>query len=274
MKQLNHQEVLTRRYLLGQLDDEETQRLEELIFTDSGFLENVLISEDELIEDFVFQVLPAEDKESFISHFLSTPARIEKLQMVKALKHYSDVIRAPAKVESQSFFSFLKRPRLAWGFSLAASALIAVFIIGVYLTGTSSSLEAEIARLNSIQSETELRKDYVVDLLAVRTRSGTDQPPVVVPTNAGVVQMRLPVELNETRNYQAELIREPAASLFKVNNIPEKDSGSGKILVIRVPARVLVPGEYRLILTGAAADGKVENLGAFVFRVVDQTAHT
>jgi len=79
-----------RNYLLGQLDEVESQQLEDNVFTDREFFDTALMVEDELIEDFVFEILPATDKEDFISHFLSTPERILKVQTTIALKHYSD----------------------------------------------------------------------------------------------------------------------------------------------------------------------------------------
>jgi hypothetical protein len=55
--------------------------------------------------------------------------------------------------------------------------------------------------------------------------------------------------------------------LFTLNDRQLVDSENRKLLVVRVPADALVPGEYRLAVIGVTDDGRVDDLGSYNFTV-------
>ena len=78
-----------RQYLLGEVTRESRlRRIEEMILTDEAFYEELLVSEDELIDEYVRESLSASERERFESHFLSTPERRRKLKFARALRRY------------------------------------------------------------------------------------------------------------------------------------------------------------------------------------------
>lgn len=74
-----------RQYLLGKLIGEVRQRVEERLLTEEDFLGELLIGEDELIRQYLNDDLSVEDHLKFERHFLSTPERIQKLRLARAL---------------------------------------------------------------------------------------------------------------------------------------------------------------------------------------------
>ena len=60
----NNEDVLVR-YLLGQLSEEEQEQIEEQYIGDGDFLDQLLVVEDDLIDDYVTGSLPAQDRLHF-----------------------------------------------------------------------------------------------------------------------------------------------------------------------------------------------------------------
>src|ERR1041384_4737458 len=147
MKEFDEDRRLIRAYLLGELDEQRQQQLEERFFTDPNYLQTILITEDELTEDFVFDLLPESQQAQFLDHFLATPQQRQKLKLVRGLKDY--VARAATKPSAKErLVAFLRGRNAIIGFSFAA-ALVLVSLIGFWVY-QSRTLEREIARLNNL----------------------------------------------------------------------------------------------------------------------------
>lgn len=81
---LKNNESEIRKYLLGL--SERGEQIEEALFTDSEFLERLLIVEDEIIQDFADGKLSEREEKAFRENFLVTEERRENLRFSKALK--------------------------------------------------------------------------------------------------------------------------------------------------------------------------------------------
>src|SRR5215475_9236647 len=84
MTETTNQRDLLIRYLLGVVSGEERTAVEEQYFADDPGLDVLLRAEDELIDDYVRDVLSAADRELFERHFLCTEARRQRLETVKS----------------------------------------------------------------------------------------------------------------------------------------------------------------------------------------------
>lgn len=151
----NQDEGLIRRYLLGQLAEDELQRLEERLMADNEFFNAVLLGEDEMVEEYVQGDLSASDRAGFEASFLSTPEGRQQVAYAKALsKHVKDLQRPV----------WWRRPERAPYLRLAAAAVI-VLAIGLgtwplYLHFRHSQVSQGIASLRDAyrdQRPTEAR---------------------------------------------------------------------------------------------------------------------
>jgi phosphoribosyl-dephospho-CoA transferase len=122
-------ESTLKRYLLGQLDQEEQERLEREIMTDNDTFEQLSAAEDELVEEYLEDSLSARDREKFERHFLSTPERRQELTLAKALRRYVAEKKNASKVPFwESLLAPLRiQPALL---KQALSAVLALAIIG------------------------------------------------------------------------------------------------------------------------------------------------
>src|SRR2546421_4736994 len=155
-------------YLLGSLPEAESERLDELSFTDDEFAEALRAAEKDLVDAYVQGELSGAALERFKSHYLSTPRRHGNVEFAQALRLLSEKemaaqaagVRAGAAEESAAkrkglgWFSALSgfasaRPALRWGAGLAALVRL---VAGVWLA-------FENARLRGQLSQTQARQD-------------------------------------------------------------------------------------------------------------------
>jgi CHAT domain-containing protein len=88
-----------KRFLLGEVTAEEEAQIEDRLFADATFVQQLGVVEQELIDDYLCDRLTAEERARFEKHFLATrqrpeqtaqtDARREQLLLMKALKRYA-----------------------------------------------------------------------------------------------------------------------------------------------------------------------------------------
>lgn len=139
MNSRNDEEKRVRSYLLGELPQEEIRQFEERLLREEEFVEEVLLTEDELIEDYAGGDLPPGERKRFEEHFLSTPRRRLKLMTVRGLKSYStvsaDAKQAAAHPSSRGWrfaSAWLRRLFFPRWRAVAFAALILVAGVGLW----------------------------------------------------------------------------------------------------------------------------------------------
>lgn len=96
MAQENQDGGLISRYLLGRLQENELEQLEERMMVDSELFERVLLAEDEMIEAYVNGELAKSEVSDFKASFLSTPEGRQQVAYAEALRrHVKDVSTSP-----------------------------------------------------------------------------------------------------------------------------------------------------------------------------------
>lgn len=88
MEQLVEREESIRKYLLGELAEEEQTEVQILLLTDEEYFNELLLVEGELTDEFVFGTLSDHEQERIRDHFLSVPMRQDELRFTKALERY------------------------------------------------------------------------------------------------------------------------------------------------------------------------------------------
>jgi hypothetical protein len=279
-----------RRYLLGYANSEEQEQIEEQLVTDSEYKEQVLIIENELIEDYLADELPDEERENFVRHFLSTPQQIRKLKIAEALDRYFTVEAAahspPPSPEPEHKGStnvlhgglFGRRSPVAI-YTLAAAVLL--FVIGaawllVHLRqGTGPvvleqdrdrQFQRDLAALNR-PGQTPNADALALTLSPISFRGGNDLSAVVIPQRSGIVQLSLVLPADEYKTYRVALQKSGDVQRFIIDDLPASTTQNGKAVILSLPARSLDRGDYVLELSGSNGDGRFEQAGGYTFRV-------
>jgi CHAT domain-containing protein len=119
-----------KNYLLGELTQEDTQRLEDRLLRDDSFVEHIRLIEDELVEDYERGSLSPHERERFETYFLSTPRRRRKLMFVRHISKFAGeaVVPEPAP-QPLSWISSLFIPR--WRVALLSALAVLIVLAGV-----------------------------------------------------------------------------------------------------------------------------------------------
>ncbi len=151
-------ELPLRSYLLGKLDPEEQERLEQRLWADNSVLDELQVAEDELIDDYLEGVLSGSEAEKFQSYFLSAPERQRKLRFAKTLKRY--VAAHPVKgsrriagLHSWAGFRFFKEPVFALSL---ATVLLVILVAGSWSVLRTSRLQRSLEQAGNQETQKQL----------------------------------------------------------------------------------------------------------------------
>src|SRR6478752_4605262 len=87
MNQKITQEEIIRKYLLGTLSEPELSEIEQELFFNEELSRAADLIEDEIIEQYLDQELDARERKAVKTHFLRPPARRQKLDFARLLRH-------------------------------------------------------------------------------------------------------------------------------------------------------------------------------------------
>jgi hypothetical protein len=165
-------EILIRRYLLGDVEEGERSLLEQRMLTDRQYFDQLLRVEEDLTDEYARGEMSKREREMFESHFMKAPERRESVAFALALGKYTGA-QAAYGLNRQSLF----RPRQAgWLRVLPTSkamriaiqatlalALLVLVDVTVWLMVERAQLKRQVeqALANSAQSaqrEEELRR--------------------------------------------------------------------------------------------------------------------
>jgi hypothetical protein len=154
MKQDDDNEKLLIRYLLGELSEAEQARLEERLFADDEYFEQLAAVEYDLIDEYVRGELAPHEQARFENHFLVVPGRRHRVALARSVlqtvselaaeKRSKPVVARRDSVLRRRFWPASPARQLA----LAAMALIAV-AIGTWLLAERLRLQTQLAQLQT-----------------------------------------------------------------------------------------------------------------------------
>src|SRR5712691_5883323 len=168
-----------RRYLLGQLSAGEQDSLEDRYFADDSLLEQLLVVETELLEDYVAGRLSAPTREQFERNYLTTDDKQERVTLVRELQtraqsaaraRAAEVPRAAelgradaSRSEGNSWWHTIIaallpsssgwRHSLAYGFLILLIGTAALSVYTINLRRRERAAEQELVRLNRQRQE-------------------------------------------------------------------------------------------------------------------------
>lgn len=226
-----------RRYLLGDLPQEDREVVGERILADAVFYERVCDAENDLIDDAARGALKPVEQEKLRSYLAET-RQLDRLQFAEALSRRGN------------------RGRRTWsiGLATAAAALIAIY------TGTMLLHRGpEKATPNPMAPATTAIATFYLPAGAVRG-SGSMRT-ISLPANTAAVELQLETEnLSSHGEVEIDLRTRSGARVLL-------ESQPGKSFRLIVPATSLSPGFYELALSVRNAAGNKELLNYYYFQV-------
>ena len=266
MKDERISDAVLRQFLLGTTQDEERQRIEGLFLTDSDLRERVLGVEQDLIEDYLENSLTTTERERFLKLYAQTPEQQQKLRITRSIKDWavSEAIKTetvPSSVVPSSKKRLWVRPTVAVPIALAIVITIVFAIVWLNRRNEAQkhlAVEQELARLNSPESLREAPQQMITrELRPVAVRSVEPAVQISPGTEFRLVELRLPwIQKERYSTYQARVLRLRDNNSYSVKNLQAPSDGE-HVIRLRLATHILQRGNYRIELSGIAADGTI-----------------
>jgi hypothetical protein len=284
-----------RAYLLGQLGEEEAERLDELSVTDDEYAERISAVEHDLVDAFARGELHGAILERFRSRYLARPGGREAIRFAVALQALGEHSGRGASAEIERRPTTPVREGHRWRERLAlAAAVVMLAAATVWLAVDNRMLRARVTSAENtgdqLQRDQQLREvearppanaappsarqaatplPVATLVLTPQLRSASQLPTVALTDGTGELPVQLDLEPVDYPSYNASLI---AASgdglLWRADGLIARTVGGRKTIALRLPASVLSPRDYLIRISGIPARGAAEIVGEYRFTVV------
>lgn len=314
-----------RRYLLGEMSEQERERIEQRLLSDDDFYQQLLINEDDLVDEFVADALPEQERVKFSQRFLQVPQLRQDVKFAMALrKHVLEAApQAPVAVTPRvSLLDWLRKLFMqpVLGISLTV-ALLALVLLAVWLAAQNSRLRKQVEQLQATQTPTPIsRQDLEEQLAAERLRSEKlsdelreqerrmeearkiqetkeESPPptrkdpplrnaavvaftltpglvresgslkkLSVPPGTSELLIRLDLAEGDYQSYRVVLKTLDGRELLSRQGL--RAASGGKYVPVSIPAQLISPNDYQILLLGVTPSGEAEDISSYYFRVL------
>ena len=297
-----NEEKLLRRYLLGELNEQEQLAVEERVFADEDSYQQLVVLEDELRYDYAQGVLAPKQRERFEQRFLQEAGSTERVQLAKVVLNqlFERAARESAAqpvVAKQGWWRTIGD--LFSYRSLAFASTTATAILGGFLAFEMNHMKVQLGEVDSerraaIASSTqqsEAQKKLARELDQERAkRTGlekelaTRKPAtqflafLLAPglsrdiegskkllLSAGVDSVRFELELKRGgyARYRIELLTQDGEQVWS-----QSSQSAGTRLQLGVPANILHTGDYMVEVKGVTSTGEIEPAGDYYFTLI------
>ncbi len=276
-------DALARRFLLGEVADEERRQIETLFLSDQETRNRILVAEEDLIEEFLEQSLTVSDLEKFLTQYGQTPQQKRKLRIARSIREYAAadaalVRRAPATSRWRTVLSALGPGNLKVFIPVAATLAIAVVIAGFCLlqlnnrtqeTKRRIAIEKELAELNApATSSANPAQVSAIVLSPLQVRSAQPQSEVTPRADLQVIELQLLwIQKEQYESYRAVVKRVGSSEEFTISNLHIEKKNGGSMVRVRLLRQILMRGSYQVNLSGIAANGTPEPAEEYSFMV-------
>lgn len=273
------QQQTIRDYLLGGLLAEQQAQFEERLLTSDQVYEELVIVEDELIDEYLREELPAPERERFESHFLAVPEHQKKVRFARTFTKYvaaQSAVRpqegAAVPLSERETIEFAKpttgRPtKSGWlgllpirnpiyGFALAAAVLLLVVGVSWFAWRNLSPGPRDPGRVLSFVLTPGLSRG-----------DAEEGNRLTVPAGTGTVRLQLLLPENRHESYEASLVDAEGRTLINDRNLPKQLANGQPGVVLEVAASLMPAGDYRVKLNGVNPDGNSESVASYSFRI-------
>ena len=252
-----------KKYVLGQMEPSEAERIELRLLTDAAFGEEFDVIVNEITDEYVGDELHADDRKRVQQYFLTSTERQNKLRFASELLERAAVERGghaqnPISPRVQVQPGLLDRVWALWAnqalLTRFATTFAAIVIVaGVLLiTIPGTRTPGTYAFVNLAISNSE------------RAAGSEIKPVRLEPDSPGIrIELALPDQIPQSKSYRVELLDEKQAA----RNLKIEQQTEAK-LVVTIPANEITRGTYYIRVYGTTPDGTEQRIrGSYFFAV-------
>lgn len=283
------------RYLLGDLPEDQAERLDEQSVTDDEFAARLSVVEDDLVDLYASGRLTGDRRRRFESFYMSSPRRREKAAFATRLLETLERENNPQKPDAAAQHDRRNIPWFPW----AVAAAVALCVAAGWLFVQDSRLRSELTdaqgrlvaadrqasalstqlaeerRVNAAAREPRAETPAAQVLTAValvllpQTRGVGPLPIVAVGPGSRTVPIDLAIEGADPGPFEAAL-KDPATNqiVWRSGQLPAVPSRPPAVAPIAVPAALLKSQHYAIDLFARRAGQDSAFVGSYAFEVV------
>lgn len=276
MKEEPLSEGLLREFLLGNVSDEERQRIESLFLTDQLAKERVLAAEEGLIDDYLDGSLTKTELEQFLRQYAETPAQQQKLKLARLIREWATAQHVspakPAVVSAKSSWRERLWLKPAFVVPIAATVLIAIAVSVVWRNSRVEqrnrrlAIQEKVVKLNDPSGFTDVPPQASLELKPGVLRSGETEAELVIGPETTAAELRFLVR-QEPRYDRYRAVVRRIGNKNPVTTIDLSPEADGKTIRLRLPKDLLTRGDYQVELGGVNADGTLGPTEEYRFKV-------
>ena len=271
------------RYLLGDLTEAETERLDERSVTDPAFALRLRTLENDLVDRYARGERSAGSLERFDRSYRQSPHVREKVRFAHALQALASksAPRPARSTATQTAGRFARR-------ALAAAALL-LLVSTCYLGMRTVRLREEVTRLDAGRASLEAQNARLQQALD-GLRDGPNPPPslatatfvlapprrgldagtsISVPKGIARVELRLRTEAEGYESFWVA-VKDPVTdhTIWRGGDVTAEATGADRVVTAALPVDLLAARRYIVELSGTDRSGATELIGQYVVRVV------
>lgn len=209
-------QIIIRRYLLGELDEQDRRQLEERLMTDDAFFDQVMITEEELAEEFADGSLVGTERKQAEQIFLSTSEGRQQINFNLALNRYISESISQSDANQTSPTPFVKPGRITFTdilrnqmplVAMALAAMVLLAALSAWLVIRSWHAESQLDQLRADQRTTQ---QQITDLQRERDTAVQQRDTAVQQTDQLQRDNQSKQEENEKLKEQLALSTQPS----------------------------------------------------------------
>lgn len=242
---INEDKTVVRRYLLGQLEEADEERLELRLLTDASFIEEFDTVVDEIADQYAGDEFEGEEQERVEKYFLRAAERQHKVQFARELLQHAATervdVRVPVEPTPPGFFErigeFFRGQSIALRIATTVATIVIVVGLASLFRPVPTSGPAQLITLNINASD---------------RASGSETQSVKLDPKTQLLRIEviLPDQIPQEQNYRVELRDEQGRS--RDLQIQER---TPKSLITVIQADELPTGTYNIHLHAVNPDG-------------------
>lgn len=285
-------EILLRRYLLGQAAAEEQRMIEHNLLADQEYFDQLLRCEEELIDEYACGAMKAADKEYFEKHFMATAERRESVALAQGLHRYF----TSQKHSRTGIWELSPAVTIRMNIALMLTVIVLVAASGLLLRTTlqlrrlvdenraglsqaeqrEKALTEQIARLTGLVQElsrTELSAQNGSDLASLTlapglSRAEDSSATLYLSQKIHRVRLILKIEGKSYLGYRVEVQNIEGDIIWSNDGLKAQRVGNQRVVEFILPAGLITRSDYLVTISGANASGSFNKISTYHFSVI------
>jgi hypothetical protein len=258
-------DLQARRYLLGDLTDDEAEQLERDYFSTPPALDVVEAAEERLIDEYLDDTLPAADRHRFEARYLASAPHLERVETIRRLKAAAHAGAHPHRAASLPVRNRISIRALA----LAAGIVLAIAGVVWVVEHPRQAPPPELAQHTANPAPVAPRM-FAMAISPSTVRGATDSPALVVPAGTDVIDLKLEGDgASGTPMKSGRVVIRTVAGTETWQG-PVREGAAlppGFVAHAEVPAARLVPDDYVITLFDMGPNGAESEHSRYFLRV-------